>query len=109
MLLSRHCRCEIEAIPAPRPVLGVLGHCRSRGQLHDAGPVAGISPQWSVGAMLPAQHGHAACLTLPGDTAGENLDIVVKKMCCRVFRRAHALSRAGGYVLAPETGAFSVS
>ena len=77
--------------------------------MHDAGPVAGISPRWPVGAKLPAQHGHAVRLTLPGDTAGENLDIVVKKMCCRGFRRVNAPSRASGYALTPETGAFSAS
>jgi hypothetical protein len=57
------------------------------------------------GATLSSPLGLSASLTLPGDSAGGNLDIVVKKMWGRGFGRVCAPARAGEYVLAPVTRA----
>jgi len=108
MLLSSHCPCEGETIPARRPVRGCLEHCRSRTSVMTWAPWPGPRRGGPWAAKRLSQPGRTAYLTLPGDTAGGNLDIVVKKYAAAASD-GRVPSRARGYVLAPETGVFGVS
>src|SRR5215471_16339204 len=79
ILLSSRCHCELR--PSRHS-----DRCAVTWDITAPGARCTTRPQWPGlcrrgpwGATLPSPHGRAACLTLPGDTAGENLDIVVKK------------------------------